>query len=278
MLIFRSDDNHFVHQLLSTKRYYTQVSENLGARINQITTGNIKDFEFFFPEQKAEMIKIANFLDLIDQRIAIQNKTIEDLKKLKSALCEQAYQSQENIDRPLSELIRQISDRNKGNLIYRVLSVSNKLGFIEQSEQFEDRAIASDDTSNYKIVSPNDFAYNPARINVGSIARLKDGNCGIVSPMYICFRTDPSILPEYLEFFFNTRYFQTEVQKRLEGSVRLCLSFDGLCDIPIPLPTIEIQKSIKNRLIAVTRKIEMESRICELLQNQKTFLLNNLFV
>lgn len=178
----------------------------------------------------------------------------------------------------MSELIRQISDRNKGNLINRVLSVSNKLGFIEQSEQFEDRAIASDDTSNYKIVSPNDFAYNPARINVGSIARLKDGNCGIVSPMYICFRTDPSILPEYLEFFFNTRYFQTEVQKRLEGSVRLCLSFDGLCDIPIPLPTIEIQKSIKNRLIAVTRKIEMESRICELLQKQKKILLNGLFI
>ena len=178
----------------------------------------------------------------------------------------------------MSELIRQISDRNKGNFINRVLSVSNKLGFIEQSEQFEDRTIASEDTSNYKIVSPNDFAYNPARINVGSIARLKDVTCGIVSPMYICFRTAPSILPEYLEFFFNTRFFQTEVQKRLEGSVRLCLSFDGLCDISIPLPTIEIQKSIKNRLIAITRKIEMESRICELLQKQKKILLSDLFI
>ncbi|MCS2967138.1 hypothetical protein NXW94_16840 [Bacteroides ovatus] len=53
-------------------------------------------------------------------------------------------------------------------------------GFIKQSEQFEDRNVASDDTSNYKIVEKNDFAYNPARINVGSIARLtkfEDWHC-----------------------------------------------------------------------------------------------------
>ena len=50
-----------------------------------------------------------------------------------------------------------------------VLSVSNKLGFVEQSEQFEDRTVASEDITKYKIVRTNDFAYNPARINVGSI-------------------------------------------------------------------------------------------------------------
>lgn len=175
-------------------------------------------------------------------------------------------------------MIRQVSTRNKRNLINRVLSVSNKLGFIEQSEQFEDRAVASDDTTNYKIVSPNDFAYNPARINVGSIARLKDATCGIVSPMYICFHTTSYILPEYLEFFFSTKLFQTEVQKRLEGSVRLCLSFDGLCNISIPLPAIDQQRVITNRLVAISRKIEMESRIYELLQKQKKILLNGLFI
>ena len=77
MLVFRSNDNHFVHQLLSTKGYYSQVSENLGARINQITTSNIKDFEFYFPKSIAERNKIAVFLNLIDERISIQNKVIE---------------------------------------------------------------------------------------------------------------------------------------------------------------------------------------------------------
>ena len=86
MLVFRSNDNHFVHQLLSTKGYYSQVSENLGARINQITTSNIKDFEFYFPKSIAERNKIADFLNLIDERISIQNKVIEKLKSLMRGL------------------------------------------------------------------------------------------------------------------------------------------------------------------------------------------------
>ena len=60
-----------------------------------------------------------------------------------------------------------------------MLSVSNKQGFINQSEQFEDRIVASDDTSNYKVVKKDDFAYNPARINVGSIARLTSLKSGL---------------------------------------------------------------------------------------------------
>ena len=86
MLVFRSMDNHFVHQLLSTKGYYSQVSENLGARINQITTSNIKDFEFYFPPSTAERNKIAQFLDLIDERISIQNKVIEKYESLIKAI------------------------------------------------------------------------------------------------------------------------------------------------------------------------------------------------
>ena len=81
-----------------------------------------------------------------------------------------------------------INIKNKNKQIDTVLSVSNKLGFIKQSEQFEDREVASDDTSNYKIVNKGDYAYNPARINVGSIARLINYDKGIISPMYSCFK------------------------------------------------------------------------------------------
>ena len=82
MMVFRSDKNHFVHQLLNTRRYSSQVSENLGARINQITSSDLSSFEFFFPTENSEMNKIAALLDLLDERIATQNKIIEDLKML----------------------------------------------------------------------------------------------------------------------------------------------------------------------------------------------------
>ena len=70
---------------------------------------------------------------------------------------------------PLFKLLKQCSDRNRSGSDLQVLSVSNKYGFMAQSDQFEDRGVASDDTSNYKIVKKGLFAYNPARINVGSI-------------------------------------------------------------------------------------------------------------
>ena len=98
-----------------------------------------------------------------------------------SAIIERAYRNRSYHPCRIGDVIEQISERNKDKSIDMVLSVSNKQGFINQSEQFEDRIIASEDTSNYKIVHKNDFAYNPARINVGSIARLTTIDTGIVS-------------------------------------------------------------------------------------------------
>lgn len=91
MMVFRSDKNHFVHQLLNTRRYSSQVSENLGARINQITSSDLSSFEFFFPKENSEMNKIAALLDLIDERIATQNKIIDKLQSLIKGLNDFLY-------------------------------------------------------------------------------------------------------------------------------------------------------------------------------------------
>ena len=169
---------------------------------------------------------------------------IKDYEVYRSAIIEIEYSPKDSYHSHIGGAIVQISKRNKDNHLCNVLSVSNRQGFIKQSEQFEDRNVASDDTSNYKIVEKNDFAYNPARINVGSIARLTKFETGIVSPMYICFRTKDCLLPEYLELFFESRNFFYHIQKRLEGSVRLCLSYEELCNIPIVIPSIEKQKQV----------------------------------
>ena len=225
-----------------------------------------------------EQQKIAELLSLIDERIATQNKIIEDLKKLKSAIIEIEYSPKDSYHSHIGGAIVQISKRNKDNHLCNVLSVSNRQGFIKQSEQFEDRNVASDDTSNYKIVEKNDFAYNPARINVGSIARLTKFETGIVSPMYICFRTKDCLLPEYLELFFESRNFFYHIQKRLEGSVRLCLSYEELCNIPIVIPSIEKQKQVDLHLSKLAQKIDLEMKILQFVQQQKTYLLHQMFI
>lgn len=174
-----------------------------------------------------------------------------------SAIIHHCYSSKTNMV-PLSKLLKQCSERNRSGLDLQVLSVSNKYGFIAQSDQFEDREVASDDTSNYKIVEKGMFAYNPARINVGSIALYEMNGKGIVSPMYVCFTIKSKLLPNYLKYYFTSQAFRHEMYKRLEGSVRLCLTFEGLCNIEISLPSIEQQKNIGKNLSKIENKVSLE--------------------
>jgi len=248
-----------------------------GTKQQNLSYDIIERFNISYPCME-EQKKLIRFISLIDQRIATQNKIIEDLKKLKSAIIEIEYSPKDSYHSHIGGAIVQISKRNKDNHLCNVLSVSNRQGFIKQSEQFEDRNVASDDTSNYKIVEKNDFAYNPARINVGSIARLTKFETGIVSPMYICFRTKDCLLPEYLELFFESRNFFYHIQKRLEGSVRLCLSYEELCNIPIVIPSIEKQKQVDLHLSKLAQKIDLEMKILQFVQQQKTYLLHQMFI
>ena len=270
-------DGTFMSYQLNGKRKYDIAKVAQGVSVVHLYGEHLKGVKTINPcltEQK----KIASLLTLLDKRIATQNKIIEDLKKLKSAIIEMEYGQMAKSISHIGDFIEQISKRNKDSAIKNVLSVSNSQGFIQQSEQFENRIVASDDTSNYKIVERNDFAFNPARINVGSIARLTTFERGIVSPMYICFRTKDILFPEYLDYYFESKQFFTEIQKRLEGSVRQCLSFEGLCNIPFSLPSIEMQQRIGKRLFTLGQKIKMETDLLEQFNKQKQYLLRQMFI
>ena len=271
-------DDEWLMQLLKTAKlnYCYNVNGEGGVRV-YLFYPNFARIRVSLPSL-TEQKKIACFLNLLDERISTQNKIIEDLKKLKSAIIEIEYSSKTKTSSHIGDFIVQTSKRNKDNAIQTVLSVSNRQGFIQQSEQFENRCVASDDTSNYKIVERNDFAFNPARINVGSIARLITFEKGIVSPMYICFRTKDYATPEYLDYFFESKLFFTEIQKRLEGSVRQCLSYESLCNIPFPLLAIEVQQRIGKQLFTLAQKIKLETDFLEILHRQKQYLLRQIFI
>ena len=270
-------DGSFMSYQLNGKRKYDIAKVAQGVSVVHLYGEHLKNIKTINPSLN-EQKKIANLLSLLDERISTQNKIIEDLKKLRSAIIEREYTFKVQTHSHIGDFIEQNSNRNKDNIIQNVLSVSNRQGFIRQREQFEDRSIASDDTSNYKIVARNDFAFNPARINVGSIARLTTFEKGIVSPMYICFHTKNSILPEYLSFYFETKQFFSEIQKRLEGGVRQCLSYEGLCNIPFFPPVIEDQRRIGKRLFTLVQKFNLEMTFLEMLQKQKTYLLRQMFI
>jgi type I restriction enzyme, S subunit len=124
-----------------------------------------------------------------------------------------------------------------------IYSVTNQRGFIPALETFG-KQVFSEDTSNYKIVKQNDLAFNPSRINVGSVALCPDKNGGAVSPMYTIVRCREGLLPDYLLYFLRSPIGLAEINHRTEGSVRFHLKFADLQRIPIYLPSVSEQKRI----------------------------------
>ena len=267
----------FLCDYIQTQRIQNHIkSLQTGGSREGLNFEQIRSFPISLPSIN-EQNKLTCLLDKINERIATQVRLIEDLKKLSCAIVEKMFK-QSKANGRLGDFIEQVSVRNKNGLYSNVLSVSNKQGFVKQSEQFEDRTVASEDTSNYKIVKRNNFAYNPARINVGSIARLTKFDVGIVSPMYVCFRTKASIIPEYMEAFFTSQQFFYEMMKRLEGSVRLCLSYEGLCNIPVYIPDMNKQIAMGQNISLILSKIGLEIEYLGRLHQQKQYLLRKMFI
>lgn len=244
----------------------------------KINKNEISEIVIKYSENNLEQEKIANFLSLLDKKIELQKQKIEALKIYKRGIIQRIYNSSWNNKIKMEEILIQKSIRNTNDEIHNVYSVSNKDGFILQTEQFKDRIVASEDTRNYKVVAKNDFAYNPARINVGSIARMKQDIKGIISPMYICFKCNEKILPEYLEYFFESSKFTYEMSKRLEGSVRMCLSYESMLNIPIESPNKNEQEKISTFLNSLSNKIKLEEKKFMELNKLKKGLLQKMFI
>lgn len=258
------------------KQFYASSTGGTGNQTN-VSINDMLDFKVYISNEN-DQSKISNILNALDKKILTQIKIIEEYVILKNSLIHRFF-TMDNPKVKLSTILTEINIKNKNKQIDTVLSVSNKLGFIKQSEQFEDREVASDDTSNYKIVNKGDYAYNPARINVGSIARLINYDKGIISPMYSCFKiNEKKITYTYFDMFLSSFSFKRQLNKKLEGSVRQCLTFEGMLSMDIELPCIETQKSISNKIDMLNYKIKLESDYREALIKQKQFLLNNMFI
>jgi type I restriction enzyme S subunit len=147
----------------------------------------------------------------------------------------------------LGKCVRQVSQRNRAEAEIEVYSVTNSEGFTRSTDYFS-KEVFSKDVSNYKIVKPGQFAYNPSRINVGSIDYLRHGNPVLVSPLYIVFEGNKDIHADYLLRYLKSDWGNSQVKANTEGAVRDSLKFKGLESIKIPLPPHDDQLRIAHLL------------------------------
>ena len=116
------------------------------------------------------------------------------------------------------------------------------------------------DRTAYNIVPPNSFAYNPARINVGSLGYYEGENNVIVSSLYEVFQTVESIDDKFLLQWFKCDSFPKWIEKLQEGSVRLYFYFDKLVQCHIMAPSLEEQKQISEYLDGLDNLITLHQR------------------
>ena len=112
----------------------------------------------------------------------------------------------------------------------------------------------------YYIVSPNSFAYNPARINVGSIGYQDTGKSVIVSSLYEVFKTSDDVDDRLLWHWFKSPDFQKLIMQLQEGGVRLYFYYDKLCMGQVPLPSLEEQRKIGKLFDTLDHLITLHQR------------------
>lgn len=169
-------------------------------------------------------------------------------------------------------------EKNRDNLHYESYSVTNENGFVPQNEQFENGGTMSTaDKSMYYIVSQNSFAYNPARINVGSIGYYDKPEKVIVSSLYEVFKATEDIDDRFLWHWFKRDAFQKMIEQYQEGGVRLYFYYDKLCMCSLSVPSIKEQCKIGKQLDILDNLIALHQRKLEKLKNIKKSCLEKMF-
>ena len=163
--------------------------------------------------------------------------------------------------RKFSDITFPAGEKNKDNLPLESYSITNEHGFVPQDEKFENGGTMREaDKRMYYIVSPNSFAYNPARINVGSIGYQNIGKNVIVSSLYEVFKTSEDVDDRLLWHWFKSPDFQKLIMQLQEGGVRLYFYYDKLCMGEVSLPSLEEQRKIGKLFDTLDNLITLHQR------------------
>ena len=137
--------------------------------------------------------------------------------------------------------------------------------------------MADVDKTAYNIVPPNSFAYNPARINVGSIGYYAGTENVIVSSLYEVFQTADYVEDGFLWHWFKSTHFPKWIERLQEGSVRLYFYYDKLIQCEMKMPTLEEQKKIGKYFDNLDHLITLHQRKCEQTKKLKKYMLQKMF-
>lgn len=259
--------------------YLSEIHQrNLWQRLNDagakagLNLQTINKYPISLPPLK-QQTAIASILSAWDMAIEKTERLIAAKEKRYVCLVSRLIASDRHHRGHIRNFTTEISKRNNGAAIDRVLSVTNRNGFVLPEDQFE-RRVASSDLSNYKVVIRGQYAYNPSRINVGSIARLDGWDSGVLSPMYVVFEIDDKkVNSDFFLHWLSSHEAKGHIRRSAQGSVRETVSFKDLGTISFPLPSLDKQNAIASVLNIARKEIDLLRKQLEAYRKQKRGLM-----
>lgn len=180
--------------------------------------------------------------------------------------------------RKFKDFISKAGAKNKNDEDFPAYSVNNRLGLVFQTEQFDGSRLDGLDKSAYKLVYPDEFVYNPARINVGSIAYNDLGKTVIVSSLYVILHMSEKIDNGFALTYIKSSEFLNEVRRNTEGSVREYLFYENFRNVKLPYTAdIHEQKKIGDFFKQLDILINLHQHNLNLLEEKKKGYLQKMF-
>lgn len=251
-----------------------------GLGLKHLNVGAYSEFDIPCPpiDEQRGIIGIAAKWD---RAIDLAEQLIAEKKERRKGLMQQLLTGKGRLpgfegeweERPLRALTTECKARNRGKHGREdVRAVTKAAGMVPMKDH-----VMADNLDRYKIVAKNWFAYNPMRINVGSICMWRGHSDVVVSPDYVVFRCKEGKLdPEYLEFLRQTHRWQHYMDVAGSGGVRVRIYYDDLASLHFKFPPFAEQQAIARVLGAATREIDLLQTKASALREQKKGLMQQL--
>ena len=255
-------DTMFLYQYLRSCYFRAQITQyQSGSAQPQLPISTLQKMKVIKPNIAAQR-RIASILSSLDRKIELNNKINADLEEMAQAIFKnwfvdfEPFKDGKFVDSELGmipegwkvgtlgDITNNKSAKVKERNDVKVLSPVTT-GELVLSEEYFTKQVFSSSIAKYKIVNKEDFAYNPARVNIGSLGRNEFDFDGCVSPVYVVF----SVLDgyeNYFDLFRKTDFFKDSVTSLAIGGVRQSLSYEDLSSIEAIIPSKDIVEKFNN--------------------------------
>ena len=254
-------DSEFLYYLLKYNKNYI-ASQGSGTTFAEVSGKTMKDIEVVVPKEKEYQHRIASILSSLDRKIELNNKINADLEEMAQTIFKnwfvdfEPFKDGKFVDSELGmipegwkvgtlgDITKNKSAKVKERNDVKVLSPVTT-GELVLSEEYFTKQVFSSSIAKYKIVNKGDFAYNPARVNIGSLGRNEFDFDGCVSPVYVVFSVIDGY-ENYFDLFRKTDFFKDSVASLAIGGVRQSLSYDDLSSIEVIIPSENAVEEFNN--------------------------------